>query len=279
MKYTNNKNLHPLLAVALLQGDSYDYSESKMPVLSGSGLTKSNQEIILTERYKEYIEKDVIDMLWSVFGSAIHSLFENIDVSKLLARKDLDPNFLQMIVDNRNNFRSIKQEERLELNFLGYLIRGKFDVIFGNKLQDYKSTSAFSVMYGDKSTEWSIQLSLYRWLYWKKKGIMLEDVGEIHLVFKDWKERDYKIMGKKGYPSCSVQTTPVRLMEINEIENFLVRKIGSLKGYSQLLDEELPPCTEKESWYAPKKRIHNKCEKYCDISNFCIQKMKRGQYE
>ena len=72
MKITNEHNL-PEAFVEMAKQD-YEYKEGQYSVTS---LLRGLRETILLRRYHDDIEQDVSDMIWLLFGTAIHTILEN----------------------------------------------------------------------------------------------------------------------------------------------------------------------------------------------------------
>ena len=72
MKITNKMKL-PRAFVEMARSD-YEYKPRRYSVTS---LLKSTREAILERRHHKEIEQDVSDMIWLLFGRAVHSILEN----------------------------------------------------------------------------------------------------------------------------------------------------------------------------------------------------------
>lgn len=242
MKIVNRSNL-PYLVYKFLEQDFYDSDASK-GTISATTFLKPLQEIILTERYSDKIEVDSIDRIWSLFGSGIHAVLEKIEDS------------------------SIENIERVYADVLGEKVSGKWDVLKDNTLTDYKVTSVWSYIFGSRKNEHKTQLSIYRWLYYKQKNVVLNDEGNIILIFRDWAERDKE---KDGYPEKPILEIKYKLYSFEAVEKFLTKKVGEIQKSRKLKDEELPECTNEQRWYNKRTGKFNKCFKYCLAKDYCVQ--------
>ena len=79
MKITNNMKL-PQPFVDAVNSD-YQYRDKRYSVTT---LLKPTREIMLMRRHNEEISQDVSDMIWSIFGTAVHSVLENSTEGKHL---------------------------------------------------------------------------------------------------------------------------------------------------------------------------------------------------
>ena len=243
----------PELIYKFLTKDSYDHSKAKNTI-TATQLLKPTQEYVLSQRYKDKIVVQASKLLWRVFGSAIHSVLET----------DVD------------------SEERLYHTFDDTIISGKFDKIYKNEITDYKCTSALTVAYGSRIKEWRDQLSIYKYLYWKNKFIELSDVGKIIAIFRDWSDYDLTRKRKDGslvfpkYPKSPMLEIPIKLLTLDETEKFISNKLSDIKKEMNKKDSDLNECSNEDCWYSEKKDAYNKCEKYCDVKNFCMQYKKRN---
>lgn len=74
MKITNVNNL-PAPFVSAVEHE-YQYKDKQYSVTQ---LLKGSCEAVLERRYHNEIERDVSDMIWLIFGTAVHSILENAD--------------------------------------------------------------------------------------------------------------------------------------------------------------------------------------------------------
>lgn len=246
MKITNQFGA-PQLIYEFLKQDFYDHEEAK-DTLSITTLIKPIQQIILTERYWDEIEVDCQHLFWSVLGSGVHAVLDKVDCKNL------------------------KPVERLFTEIEGAKVSGKFDVIRGKKLSDYKVTSAWSLVYGGKFDDWIAQLSGYRWLYAESKKIMLEPVGSIIAIFRDWRLND---TSKEGYPKFPLLELDMKLWKLEDTKKFYGDKVKEVLKYRKTKDKFLPPCTDEETWLNKKSGIRQNCENYCYARAFCQQKKRQ----
>jgi len=274
MILTNKHNLPPLLYAFLLV-DFYDYAPDNVNTKSATQLIRPVQEVVLTERYDDEIEVDVIDRLWALLGQGIHAVLENLDLDSLMQREsNLPPGVREFLSNFIPKYKQAIKEKRLSIEFEDFTIRGKFDVIFENHLHDYKSTSTYKIKIGEYD-DWILQLSIYRWLFMKVEGVKLEDTGFTDVILRDWSQGflDHDRTGK--YPKIPIQEIAHKLWSFDEVESYIKSRLTAIKESRSLMDYELSPCTDKDRWMGwdrkKKKNVFRKCKRYCYARKFCHQ--------
>lgn len=238
MKIVNKSGI-PESLFSYLSMDGYDY-DAKGTSFSCTELLNPPQIVILKRRHWNEIEVDGIDRLWQMLGNGVHAILEKE--------------------------KGIEKIERLKVEVLGRTVSGKWDRIKDNKITDYKVTSAWTVAYGSRNKEWGEQLSIYRWLYFKNKGILLDSKGYIVALLRDW---DSKKVGGK-YPKAPALEISLDLMSIEDTEKFVEKKIKAILE----AEKTLPECTDEERWYNGKTKSYMRCARYCEVSKFCPQYQK-----
>src|SRR5690606_28074531 len=137
----------------------------------------------LANRHKDKLVIDVIDLVASRLGSAIHDSIEKVETENVTKEERL--------------YREVQIEDTT------YTISGKFDIMVkeGNvyTLRDIKTTSVWAYIYGSKDNDYREQLSVYRWLASVDKEI--NPNGFIDFFFTDWQSVKSK---DEGYPSQRV---------------------------------------------------------------------------
>ena len=137
MKLTNKFNLpEPIVHAVLNQGYTPGSSDITVTQLIQPPLLRQ-----LTKKHWNELEEDVVDRIWAVLGSSVHSFLET-------AYKGT----------------TARLEERIYAEVRGWKVGGQFDVLDGDTLSDYKLTSIFGAS-GKK--EWENQLNVLRWLLHK----------------------------------------------------------------------------------------------------------------
>lgn len=191
---------------------------------SATALLKGIREMILEKRHSGEIEQDVSDMIWLLFGKAVHSILEN----------------------QQEEGHEIK-ETKLTVGFGEYTLSGVFDLYNEKqkKITDYKTCSAWKVIYGDY-VDWKRQLLIYAYMM-RKIGFEVNS-GEIVALIKDHGKRDAKF--KPEYPKLPVQVIKFDFTEQDflDIEYWLMQMFARIQLCEGLPDDELPLCTPEERY-------------------------------
>jgi hypothetical protein len=269
MKITNKLNL-PQALVNAVERNLRDVIDG---TYSATEILKSTREIILTRQHWDDIEQDVSDLIWQIFGTAVHKLASDND-------------------DTGN------AEIRLYSDVDDTTLSGQYDLYDADTftLIDYKTASVWKVIYGDFD-DWRRQGLIYAWLN-ARNGQHVERV-RFHAFLKDWSSADAKY--KADYPQLAVYTYEftVGALDIVEIDEYIRNKINAITA----VYDELPLCTEKERWntgtkYAAMKNgrktavrvadnrddvvglgdyieerpgVDKKCDNYCLAAPYCTQ--------
>lgn len=217
MIITNKLNL-PESFVNMAKQD-YIFADNEYRVTS---LLKGIRETILERRHKDEIEQDVSDMIWLLFGTAVHSIIEH--------HKEGDYEF---------------KEERIKVCIGDYILSGQFDLYNAETktITDYKTCSVWKVIFGDYS-DWRKQTLIYAYMI-SRFGFDVEN-AEIVALMKDHSKRDAKI--KDNYPPLPVQkiTFHFTAEDFTEIEEWLKARFAEIAEAEKLPDDELPLCTPEE---------------------------------
>ncbi|MDD3347518.1 RNA-directed DNA polymerase [Oscillibacter sp.] len=138
MKITNALSL-PAPFVSLAEGDEYPVAANEYRVTS---LLKGTRETILERRHGAEITRDVSDMVWLLFGTAVHGILEQ-----------------------HQEGGSQLKEERIKVPFEEYVLSGKFDLYDDETkiVTDYKTASVWKIIFGDFS-DWRRQTLIYSWI-------------------------------------------------------------------------------------------------------------------
>jgi hypothetical protein len=203
------------------------YSKGKAH-LSVTQLINSPKIVGLTKKFDDMIEQDASDMVWSIFGSAVHNILEH----------GKDSNHIV--------------EERIHASIDGWNLSGAIDLQITNEngvsIKDYKTTSVWSVM--NEKIEWEYQLNIYAWLVERVKQVPVTDLG-IVAILRDWKARE--VDTKEGYPESPVKELPITLWTMQEREEFISARLSLHSAFEFALeaDQDLPECTPEEMWEKP----------------------------
>lgn len=186
-------------------------------------------------------------------------------------------------------------EEKIEIQFPDFVLSGVPDIVDGNTLFDYKVTSAWSFIYGDKP--WESQLNVYRWMINKAKSILVDNLSIIAII-KDFNQR--KSDKESDYPQAPLIIIPVKVWDLEETRAYIERRLSLHYAAAPCSPEErwrkpdtwavmkkgrktalrvLPSQEEAEKWmetngnkesYIERRAGEDsRCERYCSVSNFC----------
>ena len=185
MQYTNKHNLPKELCDALTKNRYSGNKDAELANhISVTSLIAPIQQTILKRRYPNCNTIDVIDNLWSMFGSIAHTLLEEHGSDEALV------------------------EERFYTTIDGITISGGMDHIKNEQITDYKVTSVWKVK-KESYTEWEQQLNCYAWLL-KKNGQEVKSI-RIIVIMRDWTE---PAAYEKDYPEAPIKIIPIKIKPI-----------------------------------------------------------------
>ena len=224
MKITNKFNI-PQTFINVLDRPTYTKGKAH---LSATQLLDSPKVVALRRKFDDEIEQDASDMVFSLFGSALHNVLEH----------GKDENHLV--------------EERLHAELDGWHISGAIDLQIlhpeGISIRDYKTTSVWAVM--KQKYEWELQLNIYAWLVEKVKQAPIVDLGIVAII-RDWSRRDAG--NKEGYPESPIKELPIKVWPMAEREAYISKRIAmhSACDFDMETSGELPDCTPEDMWEKP----------------------------
>ena len=281
MRYTNNHDLPGPVVAALTRGDSQSVEGLRITTLIDSPRISQ-----LKKAHRDELVEDVADLAYRALGSAVHLMFEQASSSN-----------------------SGISEERLNAEVEGTLISGAIDYQYEDggavAITDYKTTSVFAVMMGDKP-EWERQLNCYAMLIRKSKNLPVKRLS-IVAILRDWRASEAERRG--DYPSTPIVSIPIALWPDEEQDRYVSERVR-LHNLAETEMElgSLRPCTDEERWARPAKwAVHKgnnkramrlfdseeeanlfkkngedrrvikraasylRCEKYCPVAAWCDQ--------
>jgi len=255
MKHITNQTDIALPIALWAAYDEYDY-DNRENVISTTSLLNPTRMVAL-QRLNKDADKivDIADLIGSRLGSAIHDSFE-----KVLLNKDYVKDTLRMMGYDEEAIERVKiNPEEVELNDIplwvenraektvgDWIISGKYDMVINYQVQDIKSTSVWTYMFGSNDDKYIQQMSIYKWLNQDK---IKSDTGIIHYIFTDWSKQ--KAIQDKNYPQQRVLSKEFRLMSLSQTEKFIKEKLTKLDEV--LKTGNLPLCTPEELWQEPDK--------------------------
>ena len=231
MKITTKLNLPDMLVRAVEK--DYQYRDKRYSITS---LLDPDRVLMLKRRHNDEIEQDVSECIWMLFGTVTHYALET------------------GIECRENEY----VEEHLEYTFpSGYTLSGIIDHV-EDYIDDYKTTSVWTVIYGSNNEHWKKQLQMGAYLHYKEHGNWISK-GRIIAILKDFNKKDS--LSKDNYPTLPVQVIEFDLGTPEEIEEWIVKRFKRIQYLEGLNDMDLPLCNMEERFntgdkYAVKKKTN-----------------------
>ena len=219
MKITNNLGL-PQPFVSAVERE-YTYKDKRY---STTAILKGVREAILQRRHDDEIESDVADMVWAIFGTAVHGILENAEETAT----QLKENKLEVELPN------------------GYTLSGIFDLYDDETgtVTDYKTASVWKVNFG-KFDDWRKQALIYCWML-RQIGFDAKR-GQIVAMLKDHSKTKAKLGEHPEHPVYQ-KAWDFGEKDFDEIEQYILGKFAQIEEAEKLPDDELPMCTAEERW-------------------------------
>jgi hypothetical protein len=217
-----NKHGLPDSFLNYARSDKYSRGDADISVTQ---LIDAPQVLLLREKHQEETTTDVMDMIFALFGTAVHSVLET----------GKTPN--------------VVKEQRLYDTVRGWKISGAIDQyeILGDDLviTDYKVTSVWSVMF-DKQ-EWINQLNVYAYLLEVHKQKPVTNI-KICAILRDWNRTQARL--KPDYPQHPVAYIDIPLWSMKERIKYVNDRVTAHQDARQMFDleDKLTPCSDKERW-------------------------------
>lgn len=249
-QYLNTSQV-PLSLAVFLASDSYDHEEN---VISATTLLKPIRQVILSSRIaKEDQSVDLIQMLPSRMGSAIHDAIETswtTNYDRAMAALGYPKKIIERVIINPNQEEELPDwaipiylEQRAYKQVGKYRVSGKFDFVGEGFLEDFKTTSAYTYIRGSKDEDFILQGSIYRWLNPK---IITRDQMAIQFIFTDWSKA--KALADPKYPKQRTVRKVFDLKSVAETERYVQQRLSLIDQYWDAPEHSLPQCTDAELW-------------------------------
>ena len=279
MQLTNKFNL-PETIINVIKRPTYSKGKAHISVTE---LMTSPQIVLLKRKHWEEITQDASEMVWQIFGSAIHAVLEHGKSDKHII------------------------EQRIHATVDGWDISGAIDLQEitddGIIISDYKTTGAWAVM--NEKMDWHRQLNVYAWLVENLKNEKVVKL-QIIAIIRDWSAREAE--NKEGYPQSPIVTIDIPMWTASERLDYIKGKIKSHSDaqFSEDMNDELPECGADDMWEKPSswalmkeggvraKKVYDneaeanaaitkgyfveyrpgertRCKSYCQVSGFCKQ--------
>jgi hypothetical protein len=221
MKLTNNFGM-PETILNVIARPQYSKGKANMSVTE---LLNSPRIVQLKRKHWDELTEDASDMVWSIFGTAIHGVLEHGKGDNHIV------------------------EERIHTELDGMRISGAIDLQErtpdGIVVSDYKTTSAWAVM--NEKQDWHNQLNSYAYLVESAKKLPVCKL-QIVAIVRDWSRRDAAT--REGYPKAPIVVIDIPLWPFAEREAYIRSRI-SLHGdalFEMETDGDMPDCTPEEMW-------------------------------
>ena len=262
MRLTNKFEL-PETIVNVINRPTYNKGDAEISVTE---ILNSPRIVHLKRLHWDDLEQDAADMVWSLFGSAVHEILQH----------------------GKDDHHIV--EERLNTIFEGWKISGAIDLqeVYedGIVISDYKVTGAWAVM--NEKDDWHYQLNSYAWFVEKVKNIKVTKLQIIAIV-RDWSRRD--ALTRQGYPKAPIVTIDIPLWSFEEREAYLNRRLNlhNETFFAIHAGGSVPECTPEEMWEKPESfavmkeggaRARSVHEKLVDAENALLnakQKAKKNE--
>lgn len=257
MQITNELGIPLSLAVWLLH-DEYDYNDAEK-YISVTGLMRPIRQIVLPPRIpKQELKMDLADMIPRALGHSLHHSIERAwtygyrESLRLLNYPDnvidrvrINPTQEELVANP--DIIPIYLEQRQIREFDGYKVGGKFDMVTEGIVNDTKSTTAYTWLYGTRDEENILQGSLYRWIDAAQPHPKItEDYMQINYIFTDWQK--FQAKSNPKYPQKRLEKKTLQLMSVRDTDDWVRAKLTEFQKYRNTPEVELPWCTDEELW-------------------------------
>ena len=251
MPYLNTAEV-PLSLAVFLASDSYDHDEDQS-VISATTLIRPLRQIILSNRVPaEQQATELIQMVNSRMGSAIHDGIERAWKTnhvtalqqlgypkRVIERIRVNPTTEELTED----VIPVYLEQRAYKQVGKYTVSGKFDFVGDGRVEDFKSTSVYTAIHNTNDDKYIWQGSIYRWL---NPEIITKDEMAIQFLFTDWSAA--KARSDPKYPQQRVVQRILPLKSVQETDAFIKRKLALIDQYWEVPEQQIPACTDEDLW-------------------------------
>lgn len=249
--YANTSAVSLSLAV-FLSSDNYDYS-SDPHTISATILMKPLRQIVLGARVKqEDSSVDLISMVQSRMGSAIHDAIERSWTenhatalkalgypTKVIASVLVNPK----PEDLYEGCIPVYLEQRTYKAVGKHIVSGKFDFVGEGRVEDFKTTGVFSYTARNNDDKYIMQGSIYRWL---NPTLITQDTMAIQFMFTDWQA--IKARTDPKYPQQRAMQRIFTLKSIEETDRYVTKKLALIDQYWDIEEAGIPLCSDADLW-------------------------------
>lgn len=265
MIITNKFNLPQSIVNTVTYNKEKNEARLSVTDLIGSPLQRQ-----LKLKHWDELQSDVSDMMWMLLGQSVHYILE------------------------KGAPKSSLSEQKIEMQFGDFTIIGIPDLYHDGIISDWKITSVYSFILGDKP-EWEAQLNCYAFLL-RHCGFDVKSL-KINAILRDHQKS--KSLASADYPSIPFQQVDIPLWNTVKTEMYISDRVA-------LHSKPATECTDEEKWKRPTKyavmkknqkravRVFEtqeeadklietnkdyileirqgacvKCESYCSVNNWC----------
>lgn len=184
--------------------------------------------VALRKRYGDQTDQPLSAVIPSLIGTFIHEGFE------LYLRKWAED----------NDYKDYQFERELMAEINGRKISGRFDLMDGLDIYDFKSCKVWKKIFDPDLEEWHQQQNLYAYLL-HLNGV---DVNSINIIaiYKDWQEN--MSLRDRNYPQDQICEYKLELWPWEKTEAFLNERLDLHMACEGVDDGDLPQCTREERW-------------------------------
>lgn len=256
MEFTNRYGIKSQSLIDALEGDDYDLTNAPENVVSVTSLIDAPIHTILKKRHWEELSEDISGRVWTLLGSAVHYVVERFNKHKARERLSEERWYLRVPTKDGEEWEihTIADGEKLAdqpwYNKDHLYLSGKFDNydMEEKSLEDYKTTSAWSFVFGGKDS-WPPQLNIHGFAV-RMLGLPVE-ILRICGILKDHTQS--KVSPDSDYPAIPLVEKYYEVWPDEQVKEYIKQRYDLFLRMRQLPDEELTPCTEEERWYKPGK--------------------------
>lgn len=235
MIFTNKHNLPKPLAQAIVnlsRPRQYQSHVISVTELIGPPLIRQ-----MRNHYNDVVEQDVSKLIYSVLGTAVHSVIHQND---------------SFYNDDKPEY----HECQMSLEMFGWKITGQCDFLSQVELLDFKVTSIFAFLLGAKE-EWIAQLNLYRYMAYKNMLCHMDIPMRIVAILRDWTQYQHD-RDPQRVPPCAAMTVDVPSWTVEECEQFIASRLTAHQraqdiGDTDGLIDSVELCSPKERWQSKTK--------------------------
>lgn len=272
MKITNKYNLPETLVQAvsldthILKGD-----------ISVTTLIDAPKIRYLRKQNKLDLEQDVSEMIWSLFGTAVHHILERANVVEVRKKafmevisvlKEYHARYVSNVPDPGETEEEALQCERVmrwlikfmfkwfpelesrydyEITYVyeaeGWKISGTVDLYdkIDKILYDYKTCSTYVYINPESRKKWNQQQNCYAH-FLRSKGVEVSAI-KIVAIFKDWSGP--KAFSEVNYPKRNVLTIDIPMYRHDLMEKWIAHRV---KLHQRADAGDVIDCTGEERW-------------------------------